>query len=67
MVLLRTTILVNAKKGTLSKGAKSISYLRTENFKNHTLFRGTYLYNLYMVVPPSGGDLSPHFQHALVV
>ena len=29
-----------------------IGYLRTENLKNHTLFRGTYLYSPYMGVPP---------------
>ena len=27
-------------------------YLRTANLKNHTLFRGTYLYSPYMGVPP---------------
>ena len=29
-----------------------IPYLRTENLKNHTLSRGTYLYSPYMGVPP---------------
>ena len=27
-------------------------YLRTENLKNHTLFRGTYLYSPYMGILP---------------
>ena len=27
-------------------------HLRTENLKNHTIFRGTYLYSPYMGVPP---------------
>jgi hypothetical protein len=35
-------------------GAKMIPYLRIENLKNHTLFRGTYLYSAYMGVPPQG-------------
>ena len=51
------------QKGTLpkitpglhfQKGAKWIAYLRTENLKNHTLFRCTYLYSLYV------GETSPH-------
>ena len=29
-----------------------LPYLRTENLKNHTLFRGTFLYSPYMGVPP---------------
>ena len=33
---------------------KKIPYLRTENLKNHTLFRGTYLYSPYMGVAPRG-------------
>ena len=37
---------------TETKGSKKIPYLRTENLKNHTLFRGTYLYSPYMRVPP---------------
>ena len=37
---------------TETKGLKQIPYLRTENLKNHTLFRGTYLYSPYMGVPP---------------
>ena len=37
-----------------------IGYLRTENLKNHTLFRGTYLYSPYMgVPPPPGGVVHP--------
>ena len=35
-------------------GSKKIPYLRTENLKNHTLFRGTYRYSPYMGVPPWG-------------
>ena len=31
-------------------------YLKTENLKNHTLFRGTYLYSPYMGVPPAPGE-----------
>ena len=31
------------------KGQKKISYLRAENLKNHTLFRGTYLYSLLTI------------------
>ena len=38
--------------GTETKGSNKIPYLRTENVKNHTLFRGTYLYSPYMGVPP---------------
>ena len=38
----------------MPKGAKMIPYLRTENLKNHTLSRGTYLYSPYMGVPPRG-------------
>ena len=37
---------------TMPKGANIIPYLRTENLKNHTLSRGTYLYSPYMGVPP---------------
>jgi len=56
-----TAIIVNAKKvlklritpgPQFQKGAKWIPYLRTENFKNDTLFHGTYLCSLYMGVPP---------------
>ena len=36
-------------------------YLRTENLKNHTLFRGTYLYSPYMGVPPPGVYISFFF------
>ena len=38
----------------VTKGSKKIPYLRAENLKNHTLFRGTYLYSPYMGVPPQG-------------
>ena len=38
-----------------------IPFLRTENLKNHTLSRGTYLYSLYMGVPPP----SPGFSSAM--
>ena len=41
-------------RNTVTKGSKKILYLRTENLKNHTLFRGTYLYCPYM-----GGPLPP--------
>ena len=37
---------------TMPKGANIIPYLRTENLKNHTPSRGTYLYSPYMGVPP---------------
>ena len=34
-------------------GGGGTPYLRAENLKNHTLFRGTYLYiSPYMGVPP---------------
>ena len=46
---LRTTLRTQKQKVK-----KKIPYLRTENLKNHTLFRGTYLYSPYMGVPPSG-------------
>ena len=36
----------------MPKGGKMIPYLGTENLKNHTLSRGTYLYSPYMGVPP---------------
>ena len=43
-------------------GTNKIPYLRTEqrteNLKNHTLFRGTYLYSPYMGVPPPRGRTS---------
>ena len=39
---------------TETKRSKKIPCLRTENLKNHTLFRGTYLYSPYMRVPPPG-------------
>ena len=44
-----------------------IPYLRTENLKNHTLSRGTYLYSPYMGVPtPPPPPGSPqHSQRAL--
>ena len=35
---------------------KTISYLRTENLKNHTLSHGTYLYSTYMGVPSPGAE-----------
>ena len=38
-----------------------IPYLRTENLKNHSLFRGTYLYSPYMGVAPR--DLFPRGLH----
>ena len=38
----------------MPKGTKVIPYLRTENLKKHTLFRGTYLYSPYMGVSPPG-------------
>ena len=38
----------------MPKGAKMIAYLRTENLKNHTLSRGTYLY-IYGSTPPPPG------------
>ena len=41
--------------GTQKQESKKIPYLRTENLKNHTLFRGTYLYSPYMGVPPPPG------------
>ena len=45
------------------KGQKKIPYLRTENLKNHTLFRGTYLYSPYVGVPPRAiFSLSPSEQ-----
>ena len=34
-----------------TKGSNKIPYLRTENLKNHAIFRGTYLYSPYMGVP----------------
>ena len=44
----------------MPKGAKIIPYLTTENLKNHTLSRGTYLYgpgdSPYMGVPPLRGS-----------
>ena len=44
-----------------------IPYLRTQNLKNHTLFRGTYLYSPYMGVPspPPPGTCSSLFQITL--
>ena len=41
-------------RDTVTKGSKKTHYLRTENLKNHTLFRGTYLYSPYMGVPSPG-------------
>ena len=41
----------------MPKGAKMIPYLRTENLKNHTLSRGTYLYSPYMGVHPRAAIL----------
>ena len=38
-------------RDTETKGSNKIPYLRTENLKNHTLFRRTYLYCPYMGVP----------------
>ena len=35
-------------RNTVPKWAKIIPYLRIKNLKNHTLSRGTYLYNSYM-------------------
>ena len=37
-----------------TKLAKSIPYFRLEMFENDTLWGGTYLYGLYMGVPPPG-------------
>ena len=42
----------------MPKGANIIPYLRTENLKNHTPSRGTYLYSPYMGVPPRPGGAS---------
>ena len=41
-------------RDTVTKGSKKTPYLRTENLKNHTLFRGMYLYSPYMGVPTPG-------------
>ena len=41
-------------RNTVIKGSKKITYLRIENLKNDTLFRGTYLYGPYVGVPPPG-------------
>ena len=41
------------KKARLPKVFRvTLGITRTENLKNHTLFRGTYLYSPYMRVPP---------------
>ena len=37
----------------------------TENLKNHTLFRGTYLYTPYMGVSPWGIDVIRYEPHTL--
>ena len=45
----------------MPKGAKMIPHIRTENLKNQTLSRGTYLYSPYMGVPPPpprGGSMT---------
>ena len=49
---------------TVIKSKNKIPYLRTENLKNHTLVRGTYLYGQYMGVPPPPpqGDLIKRFK-----
>ena len=39
---------------TVAKGAIIIPYLRTENLKNHTLSRNTYLNSPFMGIPPEG-------------
>ena len=46
---------------------KMIPYLRIENLKDHTLSRGTYLYNPYMGVhspPPPSPVSENYFEHS---
>ena len=41
------------------KWAKSLPVFRPKRSKNHTLWDGTYIYGLYMGVPPPGFSLFP--------